>query len=62
MLQYQALRKCTGTTLEVTTDNVNYITRVEDVRTIPDSTQVRYLARCATNPATTSDLWDVPPT
>ena len=30
-------------------------------KTILDSTQVRHLARCATDPATTSDLWDAPP-
>ena len=29
-------------------ERVNYIARVEDVKTILDSTQVRYLARCAT--------------
>ena len=42
-------------------ERVNYIARVEDVKTILDSTQVRYLARCATDPTTTSDLWDAPP-
>ena len=60
-LQYQALRKCTGTTLGASMEKVNYIARVEDVKTILDSTQVRYLARCATDPATTLDLWDAPP-
>ena len=60
-LQYQALRKCTGTTLGASRERVNYIARVEDVKTILDSTQVRYLARCAIDPATTSDLWDAPP-
>ena len=59
-LQYQALRKCTGATLVASREKVNYIARVEDVKTILDSTQVRYLARCATDPATTSDLWDAP--
>ena len=42
-------------------ERVNYIARVEDVKTILDSTQVRYLARCATDRTTTSDLWDAPP-
>ena len=59
-LQYQALRKCTGTTLGASREKVNYIARVEDVKTILDSTQARYPARCATDPATTSDLWDAP--
>ena len=31
------------------------------MKTILDSTQVRYLARCATDPATTLDLGDAPP-
>ena len=61
MLQYQALRKCTGATLGASREKVNYITRVEDVKTILDSTEVRYLARCATDSTTTSDLWDAPP-
>ena len=60
-LQYQALRKCTRVTLGASREKVNYIARVEDVKTILDSTQVRYLARCATDPATTLDLWDAPP-
>ena len=60
-LQYQALSKCTGATLVASREKVNYIARVEDVKTIVDSTQVRYLARCVTDPATTSDLWDAPP-
>ena len=34
---------------------------MEDIKTILDSSQVRYLARCATDPTTTSDLWDAPP-
>ena len=60
-LQYQALRKCAGATLGASREKVNYIARVEDVKTILDSTQVRYLARCATDPPMTSDLWDAPP-
>ena len=60
-LQYQALRKCTGTTLGASREQVNHIARVQDVKTILESTQVRYLARCATDPTTTSDLWDAPP-
>ena len=60
-LQYQALRKCTGATLGASREKVNYIARVEDVKTILDSTQVRCLARWATDPATTSDFWDAPP-
>ena len=55
-LQYQALRKCSGATPGASRQKVNYIARVEDVKTILDSTQVWYLARCATDPATTSDL------
>ena len=55
-LQYQALRKCTGATLGASRQRVNYIARVEDVKTILDSSQVRYLARCAADPATTSGL------
>ena len=42
-LQYQALRKCTGATLGASRERVNYIARVEDVKTILDSTQVRYM-------------------
>ena len=60
-LQYQARRKCTGATLGASREKVNYMARVEDVKTILDSTQVRYLARCATDPATTSDPWEAPP-
>ena len=60
-LQYEALRKCTGATLSASREKFNYIARGEDVKTILDSTQVRYLARCATDPATTSDLWDARP-
>ena len=60
-LQYQALRKCTGATLGASRERVNYIARVEDVKTILDSNQVRYLARYATDATTTSDLWDAPP-
>ena len=60
-LQFQALRKCTGAILGASMEKVNYIARVEDVKTIPDSIQVQYLTRCATDPTTTSDLWDAPP-
>ena len=60
-LQYQAVRKCTGATLGASREKVHYIARVEDVKTILDSTQVQYLARCTTDPATTSDLWDATP-
>ena len=59
-MQYQAVGKCTGATLVASRENFNYIARVEDVKTILDSTQVWYLVRCATDPATTSDLWDAP--
>ena len=31
--------------------------RVEDVETILNSSQVRYLARCASDPSTTEDIW-----
>ena len=37
-LQYQALGKCIGATLGASRENVNYIARVEDVKTILDST------------------------
>ena len=60
-LKYQALRKCTAATLGASREKVNYIARVEDVKTILDSTQVGYLARCATDPTTTLGLWDAPP-
>ena len=42
-------------------EKVNCIARVENVKTILDSTQVRYLARCATHSTTTSDLGYAPP-
>ena len=60
-LQYQALKECTGATLGASREKVNYIPRVEDVKTIRDSTKVRYLTRCATDPRTTSDLCDALP-
>ena len=56
-LQYQALRKCTGATLGASREKVNLMARVEDVQTILNSSQVRYLARCAADPSTTQDLW-----
>ena len=31
--------------------------RVEDVETILNSSQVRYLARCASDPFTSEDIW-----
>ena len=31
--------------------------RVEDVETILNSSQVRYLARSASDPSTTKDIW-----
>lgn len=58
--QYQALSKCTGAKLVASRENFNYIARVENGKTILDSTHVRYLAIFATNSASTSDLWDAP--
>src|SRR6266576_305442 len=56
-LQYQALRKCTGAVLGANISKVNAIAGVEDVDTILDSTQARYMARCMSDPTTTKDLW-----
>ena len=57
-LQYQALRKCTGAVLGANKEKVNAIAGVEDVETILDASQQRYMARCIANPSTTEDIWD----
>ena len=56
-VQYQALRKCMGATIGASREKVNLMARLEDVETILNSSQVRYLARCASDPSTSEDIW-----
>ena len=55
-LQYQALRKCTGAVLGANRQKVNVIAAVEDVETILQATQTRYMAKCMADPSTTADI------
>ena len=55
-VQYQALRKYTGATLGASREKVNLIARVEDVKNILNSSQVRYLARSASDLSTSEDI------
>ena len=57
-LQYQAPCKCTGAVLGANRQKVNVIAAVEDVDTILQATQTRYMARCIADPATTADIWE----
>ena len=52
-LQYVVLRKCTGAII-----SVNHLAGVEDVGTILEARQTRYMARCMCNPTTTMDIWN----
>ena len=58
-LQYQALRKCTGAVVVSNKQKANKIAAVEDVDTIINAGQVRYMARCMADPSTTGDIWAV---
>ena len=55
-MQYQALRKCTVAILGASREKVNLMARVEDIKTILKSSQVRYLARCASDPCPIEDM------
>ena len=55
-VKYQALHKCTGATIGASREKVNLMARVEDVETILNSSQVRYLARYASDPSTSGDI------
>ena len=57
-LQYQALRKCPGAVLGSNKEKVNKIAVVEDVETILNTGQARYIARCMADPSTTDDIWE----
>ena len=56
-LQYHALRKCTGAALGSNKQKANKIAAVEDVETILNAGQARYMARCMADPSTTEDIW-----
>ena len=57
-LQYQALRKCTGAVLGASKEKVNAIAGIEDVETILDAGQQRYIARCIVDLSTMEDIWE----
>ena len=57
-LQYQALRKCTRVVLVSNKQKVNKIAAVEDVETILNTGQARYMARCMADPSTTEEIWE----
>ena len=57
-LQYQALRKCTGAVLGSSKQKINKIAAVEDVETILNIGQARYMARCMADPSITEDIWE----
>ena len=44
--------------MEASKEKVNAIAGVEDVETILDAGQQRYMARCIADPSTTEDIWE----
>ena len=52
------MRKCTGAVLGSNKEKVNKIAVVEDVETILNTGQARYIARCMADPSTTDDIWE----
>ena len=57
-LQYQALQKCTGAVLGSNKQKFNKIAAVEDVETILNTGQAKYITRCMADPSTTDDIWE----
>ena len=57
-LQYQALRTCTGAIIGSDMEKVNKLAAVEDVDTILEAGQMRFMARSMGDPSTSRDIWD----
>ena len=58
-LQYQALRKATGTVQGTSAEKVNQIAGVESVDIHMDNNQVRFVARCVEDPTKLGDMLPV---
>ena len=58
-LQYQALRKATGTAQGTAAEKVFQMAGVEDARTHLDNNQARSVARCVEDPSKLGDIMPV---
>ena len=58
-LQYQALRKATGTVQCTSAEKINQIARVESVDIHMDNNQARFVARCEEDPYRLGDMMPV---
>ena len=58
-LQYQALRNCTSAIVGANMAIVNKLAAVEDIDTIMEAIQGRFMARCLGDPSAAQDLWEV---
>ena len=58
-LQYQALRKATGTVQRTSAEKVNQMAGVEGVGIHMDNSQARFVARCVEDPSKLGDIMPV---